>query len=100
MSTTTPITIVARWQPHKESYDEVRAIINQLRPKSLSEPGCLGYEVFESTDASGTILLLEHYRDADALEAHKQSEHYQTLVVGQALALLADRKVEVLQART
>ncbi|SRR5450830_809245 len=98
MSTTTPITIVARWQPTPDAYDEIMAIIGELRPKSLAEPGCLGYEVFESTTAPRTVLLLEHYRDAEALETHKLSTHYQTLVVGRALPLLAERKVEVLQA--
>lgn len=99
MSTTTQITIVARWQPLRESYDEVLSVVSELRPQSLAEPGCLGYEVFESKDEPRTLLLLEHYRDAEALEAHKQSAHYQTLVVGRVLPLLADRKVEVLQAR-
>jgi len=99
MSTMTAITIVARWQPRPESYDEVVAVIDQLRPQSLAEPGCLGYEVFESTAAPRTVLLLEHYRDADALEAHKLSQHYQALVVERVLPLLAERKVEVLQAR-
>lgn len=94
----TPITIVARWQPTADSHDEVMQIIGLLRPQSLAEPGCLGYEVFESTDEPRTILILEHYRDAQALDAHKLSKHYQALVVERALPLLAERKVEVLQA--
>ncbi|MFL9878662.1 putative quinol monooxygenase [Herbaspirillum rhizosphaerae] len=99
MNTTTQITIVARWQPLSESYDEVLAVIGELRPQSLAEEGCLGYEVFQRADEPRTILLLEHYRDAEALEAHKLSAHYQALVVGRVLPLLADRKVEILQAR-
>ena len=95
----TPITIVARWQPMPESHDEVMHIIGLLRPQSLAEPGCLGYQVFESTDEPRTILILEHYRDAQSLDAHKLSEHYQTLVLERALPLLAERKVEVLQPR-
>jgi quinol monooxygenase YgiN len=99
MSATTPITIVARWLPAEGAYDQVRAVIDELRPLSLAEPGCLGYEVFESAAQPRSFLLLEHYRDAQALEDHKQSSHYQALVVGRVLALLAERKVEVLQAR-
>lgn len=96
--TTTAITIVARWQPLPESYDAVVQIIGQLRPQSLAEPGCLGYQVFESMAEPRTVLILEHYRDAQALDAHKASAHYQALVVGRALPLLATRQVEVLQA--
>ncbi|MYM73206.1 antibiotic biosynthesis monooxygenase [Duganella sp. FT109W] len=99
MDATTPITIVARWLPADGAYEQVKAVIDELRPQSLAEPGCLGYQVFDSADAPRTILILEHYRDAQALEDHKQSPHYQALVVGRVLPLLAERKVEVLQAR-
>lgn len=98
MSSTT-ITVVARWQPLPEAYDEVVQIVGLLRPQSLAEAGCLGYEVFESMAEPRTVLILEHYRDAQALDAHKLSKHYQALVAGRALPLLAERKVEVLQAR-
>src|SRR3954465_7635250 len=99
MSATSVITIVARWEPLPEAYEEVMAVIAELRPQSLAEPGCLGYEVYKSTEEPRTLLILEHYSDVAALEAHKVSNHYQSLVVGRALPLLADRKVEVLQAR-
>jgi len=46
-----------------------------------------------------SILLVERYRDQAALDAHKQSAHYQELVVGRALPLLTDRRVELLQPR-
>ena len=93
------ITIVARWQPVEGKLDEVLAIVAEMRPRSLAEPGCLGYEVYRGVDQPHQLLLLEHYADAEALEAHRQSAHYQTLVVGRALPLLAARQVEVLQAR-
>ena len=92
------ITIAARWQPVEGKLGEVLAIVAEMRPKSLAEPGCLGYEVYRGVDQPHTLLLLEHYSDAAALEAHRQSAHYQTLVVGRALPLLAARQVEVLQA--
>jgi quinol monooxygenase YgiN len=96
MSAAGHITVVARWQPVAGALEEVLGIIAELRPKSLAEPGCLGYEVYQGVDAPGSILLLERYRDQAALEAHKQSAHYQALVVGRVLALLADRRVELL----
>lgn len=99
MNTATQITVVARWQPLTASYEEVLALIGELRPQSMAEAGCLGYEVFQSIDEPRTILLLEHYRDAEALEAHKLSAHYQELVVGRVLPLLAERRVEILQTR-
>jgi quinol monooxygenase YgiN len=93
------ITVVARWQPVDGKLGDVLAIVAEMRPKSLAEPGCLGYQAYQGIDSPDSLLLLEHYRDEAALEAHKQSEHYQSLVVGRALPLLAERQVEVLTAR-
>jgi quinol monooxygenase YgiN len=93
------ITVAARWQPVDGKLGEVLAIVAEMRPKSLAETGCLGYEVYRGVDQPHSLLLLEHYRDEAALEAHRQSEHYQSLVIGRALPLLADRQVEILQAR-
>ena len=98
MSTSGEITVVARWQPVSGAWEAVLAIVAELRPQSLAEPGCLGYEVYQGVDAPGSLLLLERYRDQAALDAHKQSPHYQALVVTRVLPLLAERRVELLQA--
>jgi quinol monooxygenase YgiN len=100
MSAPAPITVVAHWHPVANAFDEVLAIVAELRAKSLTEPGCLGYEVYRSEQDPQALLLLERYRDEAAIEAHRQSAHYQSLVPGRALPLLAERRVELLVART
>lgn len=40
------------------------------------EPGCLRFDVFEEKAAPELFLLIEHYTDAGALEAHRASPHY------------------------
>ena len=99
MSAPVEITVAARWQTADGALDEVLAIVAELRPKSLAEPGCLGYEVYQGVGAPGSVLLLERYRDQAALDAHRQSAHYQALVVGRVLPLLTERRVEFLGAR-
>lgn len=93
------ITVVARWQPADGNLGEVLAILAEVRPQTLAEPGCLGYEIYRGVDAPHSLLLLEHYRDEAALEAHRQSAHYQSLVIGRAVPLLAARQVELLQPK-
>ncbi|MYM69662.1 antibiotic biosynthesis monooxygenase [Pseudoduganella sp. FT55W] len=99
MSAAGVITVVARWQPVEGKLGDVLALVAEMRPKSLAEAGCLGYEVYRGVDKPHTLLLLEHYLDEAALEAHRHSEHYQSLVIGKALPLLAERQVEILQPR-
>ncbi len=93
------ITVVARWQVAPGAVDEVLALAAQLREASLAEPGCLGYDAFQRVGEPGAILLVERYADDAAIDAHRASAHYQALVVGRILPLLASRRVELLRAR-
>ena len=99
MSTSEPVVVVAHWQTTEAARPTVLAQIADLRPQSLAEPGCLGYEAFQSIGDPTALVLIEHYRDQAALEAHQSSPHYQDLVVGHVRPLLVDRRVELLSPR-
>lgn len=96
-ASTTMITVLAHWRVKEGHLDDVLAHVAELRTASLDEPGCLEYAVFRSIEAKDEVLLVERYRDAAAVEAHRQSPHYRALVVERILPLLADRRVELLQ---
>ena len=40
-----------------------------------AEEGCLGYEYFVSMEDPGRVLLVEHWEDESALEAHSRSDN-------------------------
>ena len=94
-----PVVVVAHWQTSVADLADVLTHIAAVRPQSLAEPGCLGYEAFQGIDEPTTLLLVEHYRDGAALDAHLNSDHYQELVVGRIRPLLTDRRVEILRPR-
>ncbi|MGM9661845.1 MAG: putative quinol monooxygenase [Oscillospiraceae bacterium] len=53
----------------------LRAFAREMRQSGLQqgvreEDGCGQYDYFFPADGSGTLLLLERWRDASALEAH------------------------------
>ncbi|HKV20982.1 MAG TPA: antibiotic biosynthesis monooxygenase family protein [Mycobacterium sp.] len=93
------VVVVAHWQTTDEALETVLTSIAELRPLSLAEPGCLGYEAFRSLTDETALVLIERYRDDAALEAHAGSPHYQEIVVGRVRPLLTDRRVEVLRPR-
>jgi quinol monooxygenase YgiN len=93
------ITVVAHWQTTAETLDTVLSHLAALGTQSLAEPGCLGYEAFQSVDDDNTIVIIERYRDKSALDSHLNSPHYQDLVVNRIRPLLVDRRVEFLKAR-
>jgi quinol monooxygenase YgiN len=98
MNPASPLVVAATWQTTVDCLPVVLSLVEELRRESLAEPGCLGYEAYQAVGTPATLLLLERYRDAEALDAHKRSAHYQALVVNRVLPLLTGRQVEVLQA--
>jgi quinol monooxygenase YgiN len=99
MGTQEPVVVVAHWQTTADALDAVLAGIASIRPQSLGEPGCVGYEAFQSLSDETSLVLIEHYRDDAALEAHLSSPHYQDIVVGRIRPLLTDRRVEILRPK-
>jgi quinol monooxygenase YgiN len=97
MATAEPVVVLARWETTEAFLGEVLAQVAALRPQSLAEPGCLGYEAFQGVDEPATVLLVERYRDGAALDAHRNSVHYREVVVERILPLLTDRRVVFLR---
>jgi quinol monooxygenase YgiN len=92
------LTVVARWQVQAGAVEQVLALAAQLRRESLAEEGCLGYEVYRNVEAPGSVVLVERYRDQAALDAHRESAHYQKLVVEGIRQWLEERQVDILKA--
>lgn len=44
--------------------------------QSKAEEGNLEYRLFEATDEPNTFLTLEKWRNKEAVESHKNSEHF------------------------
>jgi quinol monooxygenase YgiN len=90
------VVTVARWHTPDSARSEVLSHIAALKEQSLAEPGCLGYEALQAVDDFNSLILVETYRDAAALDAHRDSAHYRDLVIGHILPLLSDRSVEIM----
>jgi quinol monooxygenase YgiN len=60
--------------------DELLAIAKKLVEKSLTDKGCIAYDVFVSGTRPDVLLICETWADNDALTAHSQAPHFTTLV--------------------
>lgn len=60
------------------------------------EPACLLYRVARSVEDPGVFVLYEEYRDGAALLAHRDTPHFQRLIEGRVVPLLASRDREEL----
>jgi autoinducer 2-degrading protein len=76
--------------------DRVAAMFRELRDKSRAEAGVVGFDVGRSAENPGYFALWEVYRNQAALDSHKNTEHFQRLVVNGVRALAKERAADIL----
>lgn len=88
-----PVFTFAKWQVKKGQLDAVLTLLAEATRKSTLEEGNLFYKVYQSNTDPDTLLLYEGYVNNDAVDAHRSSAHFQTIVIGQIIPLLENREV-------
>ncbi|TDE07971.1 putative quinol monooxygenase [Dyadobacter psychrotolerans] len=89
------VYIFAKWQVKEGQLQSVLNLLPELIRKSENEEGNLFYKIHQSLGDSNILFLYEGYNDEESLNAHKSSAHFQDVVVGQIVPLLAKREVEI-----
>jgi autoinducer 2-degrading protein len=90
------IVLVAKYIVKAGHGDEVEAALHQMAPLvKAGEPGCTLYHANRSTDNRDLFLLYEHYTDQAALEAHRTTPHFKTIIEGTIVPLLEKREREL-----
>jgi len=91
------VRVVAIWRAAPGREEKVRQILRELAETTSREPGCLGFEVLESASQPGSFVLNERYASASAQQDHLASAHFSSLVLQQAVPILAHRDVQTYQ---
>jgi quinol monooxygenase YgiN len=85
------VVLVARWVAREGEEERVFALLEQLAAASRAEPGCLLYQPCRDREDARRFLIFEMYADEDAFRAHGESQHFQRLVLDEAVPLLEGR---------
>ena len=85
------LVLAVTWMAHELHENEVAIIFARLQAASRQEPGCLMYVVHRHIDNPRRFFIYEQYRDAAALEAHRNSPHFQQYAVN-ALRNIGERQ--------
>jgi quinol monooxygenase YgiN len=85
------VVLVARWLAREGEEERVLAILEELAPASREEPGCRHYQPCRDREDPRRFLIFEIYDDDEALRVHSESEHFQRLVLDEAVPLLESR---------
>jgi quinol monooxygenase YgiN len=86
------ILIVARWTAATGQADKVAGILHRFLPQAQAESGIKLFQISRGKDDAAQFLFYEVFADDAAFTAHQASEHFNTLILGEALPLLADRQ--------
>ena len=84
--------VSAHWRAKEGKEDRLVEVIREMTPPSRQEPGNLFYQAHRSPDDPRLFYLYEQYVDEAGYEAHMNSEHFQRLVVGEAIPNLESRE--------
>ncbi|MDJ1482226.1 putative quinol monooxygenase [Cytophagaceae bacterium YF14B1] len=87
------IYVFAKWKVKEGQLETVLGLLPDVVKKSTEEEGNLLYKIHQSNSDPNTLVLFEGYKDEAALNEHRNSSHFQTLVVGQIVPLLEGREV-------
>jgi quinol monooxygenase YgiN len=75
------VVLAVSWMAHPGHEAEVAQIFMKLQAASRQEPGCLMYIVHRHRDDPRLFFIYEQYRNDAAVEAHRQSPHFQEYAI-------------------
>ncbi len=83
--------LAVNWVAKPGNEAQVREILQKMGELSRQEPGVITYTTHIDPENPREFFIYEKYHDESGLEAHQQTEHFQTMVLQQAIPLLESR---------
>jgi len=85
--------LIVKWRIKETETASVLKLLPELVEKTKKEKGNLAYAIYQSEKDPNEIILHERYVNEEALDAHKNAAHYQTIVAGKIIPHLEVREV-------
>lgn len=74
------INVVALVKIKPENIKDAEPLVQELAKKSREEAGVIRYDIYRVKEREGVYVFLEQYKTEADVEAHKQSEHFKTII--------------------
>ncbi|WP_410768765.1 putative quinol monooxygenase [Fontibacillus sp. BL9] len=74
------IIIHAEMKVNREAEAEFLESVQELIEASRAEAGNVSYKLLKDTDQDDTYLMIEQWKDQEAVAAHNASSHFQAFV--------------------
>lgn len=88
------ISFAVRMRFRSEDREEIAGLLRDLTAASRKEPGCVTYIPHTVESEPDSVVIYEQYRDEAALEAHRNTPHFQRWAIGGLYQRMLDRSME------
>jgi quinol monooxygenase YgiN len=89
--------VIVKWKIKASETARILAMLPELAEKTKGEEGNITYAIYQSEADPNELILHECYVDAEAAEAHRNSEHYQKIVATEIIPHLEVREVTIVK---
>ncbi|SEW02594.1 Quinol monooxygenase YgiN [Chryseobacterium wanjuense] len=89
--------VIVKWKIEETKIDEILTLLPTLAEETKKEEGNVHYAIYQSETDPNELILHERYRSPEAQEAHRNSKHYQSIVVEKIMPYLIEREVNVVK---
>ena len=86
------LVVTAFWEARPSEVDDVVGILREFLPQAQREPWVHAFQIHRSITEPEKFFFYEVFRDEAAFADHQQTDHFKTLIAGQALPKLAKRE--------
>lgn len=93
MENQNPVHVFATWKVKEGQIENVLQLLKTVQEESIKEDGNLFYKIHQSNSDANTIVLFEGYSSEAAVAEHRNSPHFQNLVLGKIVPLLDNREI-------
>lgn len=74
------LKVVAKHYVKEDKVEEFIELAKKMVEETVKEDGCIKYELFQDTEDPKVLTFIEEWEDRAALERHKATEHFVTIV--------------------
>ena len=92
------ISFTVRIRFAAEDRAEIAEVLRNLTLASRQEPGCVNYIAHQVESDPETVVIYEQYESQEALNAHRESDHFKKYAVGGLYQKMRERSIENLNA--
>jgi quinol monooxygenase YgiN len=87
-----PYVLIARMKTRDGEQDRAAELLERLTAASRTEPGNIHYIPHRDPQDPRAFVLYEQYDDEAAFKAHGETEHFQSIAVGELFPLMKERE--------